>query len=127
MDNGTYISVYLYDNTVHIYKSAIKEMQNPKFIRFLVHEDGKSLIMQPYDRKTQTSFKVPSGLFDGNKSMRVYSKKFCKALSQMQGWNNDDTYRVPGKVYRSQRIVMFDLTQAIRVPHGDSPSVVLPH
>lgn len=127
MDSSTYISVYLYDDTVHIFKSTLKKMQCPKFIRFLVHENGKSLIMEPYDRKTQTSFKVPSGLFDGDKSMRVYSKKFCAALSQMQGWNNRDTYRIPGKVFRSQRIVMFDLTQAIRIPHGDSLTIVSPH
>lgn len=119
MDSSTYISVYLYDDAIHIFKSTIKKLQNPKFVRFLVHENGKSLIMEPYDSKTQTSFKVPPGLFDGNKSMRVYSKKFCTALSQMQGWNNRDTYRIPGRVFQTQRIVMFDLTQAVQLSHNE--------
>ena len=51
MSNETYISFYLNSSRIHIFRKAIKEIGNPKFIRFLVKEDGKSMIMEAYIKK----------------------------------------------------------------------------
>ena len=112
MDN-IYISIDLNYDTLRIFKSAIKEMNTPKYVRLLIHEDGKSIMLEPYDRKTLTSFKVPKQLYDERSSMRIYSKKLCEIIAHLCGWNSNQTYRVPGKLFKKQGIVLFDLTKAI--------------
>ncbi len=51
MPNDTYLSFYLSTSRLHIFSKAIIEIGNPKFIRFLVIEDGQSMIMDAYHKK----------------------------------------------------------------------------
>ena len=52
MPNDTYLSFYLSTSRLHIFSKTIIEIGNPKFIRFLVKEDGQSMIMEAYHKKT---------------------------------------------------------------------------
>lgn len=48
-------------------------MDNPKFIRFSVNEDVALLAVEPYHRKTFTSFAVPRNIYSCNGAMVIYS------------------------------------------------------
>ena len=111
MDN-IYISIYLYQDTIHIFKSVIKALNNPKYIRLLIHETGNSLLLESYDKKSLTSFKTPDRLNDDKSNMRIYSKKLCDILTELMGWNKNQTYRIPGIVLKNKGNVIFDLTKA---------------
>ncbi len=111
-DKETYISFYLSSNTIRIFKSAIRVLGEPAFIQFKVHTDGKSMIVQPYDRITLTSFRVPKNLFDDNGSMEIHSKGLCRLLANQRGWNTDCSYRIRGRLIEQQGLAVFDLTTA---------------
>ena len=51
MPNDTYLSFYLNTSRLHIFSKTIIEIGNSKFIRFLVKEDGQSMIMEAYHKK----------------------------------------------------------------------------
>ena len=51
MSNDTYVSFYLSASKIHVYKKAITEIGNPRFVRFLMKEDGQSMIMESYHKK----------------------------------------------------------------------------
>ena len=88
-------------------------MNNSKFIRFSVNEEGTLLAVEQYYKKSFTSFVIPQNLYADNGSMVVYSKSFCSLLYNKMNWNEDKLYRIPGKILREQRVAIFDLTKAI--------------
>ena len=89
----------------------------PRFIRFRINEDATSLLLEPFDRITLTSFRVSSKLDDEEGKMEVYSKALLRGLSQRLGWGKGKSYRVPGKVLLQQGVVLYDLTQAQEIPN----------
>lgn len=88
-------------------------MENPKFIRLSVNEEGTLLAVEPYHRKTFTSFVVPKNLYSYNGGMIVYSKSLCALLYNRLNWNKDKLYRIPGKILKEQKTAVFDLTNAV--------------
>lgn len=110
----TYISFYLSTFRIHIFSKTITEIGCPKFIRFLVKDEGPSIIMEPYDRKDFQSHRV-SQRKKGSNGMDINSMPLCTLLKNRLGWESDHSYRVPGKVYLSQRVAVFDLSNAVRI------------
>lgn len=89
-------------------------MDNPRFIRFSVNEEATLMAVEPYHRKTFTSFAVPKNLYSYNGAMVVYSKSLCGLLYNKLNWDADKLYRIPGRIFKEQKTVVFDLTNAVR-------------
>ena len=113
MDKNTFISVRLTNGSIRIFKEAIRLMDNPKFIRFSVNEEGTLLAVEPYHRKTFTSFAIPRNLYSYNGAMVVYSKSLCSLLYNRLNWNENKLYRIPCKIIKEQKAAVFDLTHAV--------------
>ncbi len=112
MANLTFISFYGKTGNIRIFKSAVRAIGLPKFIRFRINDKTASLLLEPFDRITLTSFRVPSNLNNDVGNMDVYSKSLIDLLSQRLGWKRGRSYRVPGKVLTRQGVVLYDLKQA---------------
>lgn len=109
----TKISVYLASNTIRIFKSTIRFLDTPKYIRFRVNDDGTSMLVEPYDKKSFISFKIPKNIFDSKGSMEVHSKAFCRLLASMVNWDTDYSYRITGRlINKPKKLAIFDLTSA---------------
>ena len=111
MSNETYISFYLATFRIHIFSKTIIEIGNPKFIRFLVKDDGKSMIMEAYHKKDFQSHRVPKRT-DGRWEMEVRSYPLCGLLKNRLQWEEGKSYRIPGKTYPRQKLAVFDLSAA---------------
>ena len=113
----TSLSFYLRSNTVRVFTNALREIGEPKFIRFLINEERMEMVLQPYHKKDFQSFRVPKGLYqpDSTQSMRVHSQAFCRLLAMRLGWDCDESYRVPGTVIRTQRMIVFQLRHARQI------------
>lgn len=109
----TYISIYGRKPCVRVFKDSIRAIGLPKFIRFRISADATKLLLEPFDRITLTSFRLPLD-FDKNEDskMEIYSTGLVKELSQRLGWNGCISHRVPGKVYEKQGVIVYDLTKA---------------
>lgn len=117
MAESTYISFYSKWGSIRIFKDSVRAIGMPKFIRFRINEDATSLLLEPFDRITLTSFRVSAKLDDDEGKMEVYSKPFVRGLSKRLGWENGKSYRVPGKVLSKQGVVLYDLTKAQEIPN----------
>ncbi len=113
-NEDTNLSFYLRSNAIHIFKDAIRVIGTPEFIRFRVHPDGTSMLMESYDRITLTSFRVPKNV-DTGRSLVVHSKAFCRIMANRLGWDISESYRVPGRMIPSENVVIFDLTKAVPI------------
>ena len=112
MQSDTFVSFYLTTSRIHIFRSTIKDIGNPKFIRFLVKEDGPSMIIEAYHKKDFQSHRVPKETATGYPEMEVRSLPLCYVLKNRLHREDGKSYRVPGKTYPQQRLAMFDLTAA---------------
>lgn len=110
-----YVSFYMRSNTIRIFKSTIRAMGTPKFIRLRIHETEGTMIIEPYDRITFSSFRVPFPLNDSKEGMDIHSKRFIRIVAALMRWDMEQTYRVTGKLYGKLKIVKFDLVQAVKL------------
>lgn len=116
-ENETYISFYLRANRIHIFIDALREIGEPNNICFMIGKNGTSLVLKPYKKKDLKSHRVCSDVYHGCKSMEVSSMRLCRILIDMFHWNPEFSYRAPGIIYPSQRIVVFDLAMAEAIEH----------
>jgi len=112
---SAYISFYLKSGSILIFKSSIERLDCPDYIKFMVHQNGKSMLMIPYDKKCLTSFKTAKRSWKTGKSIIVHSKKFCEILAYRLGWDTDYSYRVPGKFDSELGAMVFDLSKALEI------------
>ena len=110
-----YVSFYMRSNTIRIFKSTIRAMGTPKFIRLRIHETEGTMIIEPYDRITFSSFRVPFPLNEAKEGLDIHSKRFIRIVAAPMRWDMERTYRVAGELYKEQRIVKFDLEQAVKI------------
>ncbi len=88
-------------------------MDNPKFIQFSVNKEGTLLAVEPYHRKTFTSFAIPRNLYSYNGAMVVYSKSLCSLIYNRLNWNKDKLYRIPGEILKEEKAAVFNLMNAV--------------
>lgn len=114
MSNETFISFYLQTFRIHVFNKAIIQIGNPKYIRFRVHKDGQSILMEAYDKRNFHSHRVPKKRVEKG-GMEINSMPLCRLLINRFGWDKDQSYRIPGKTYPQQKVAVFDLTAAERI------------
>ena len=109
-------------NITDIKADAVRGIGEPPFVRFLIAKDGKSIVMEPYNRKVFASMRVPPTMYNktGQRArMEIKCVPFCRYLAACLGWDDKSTYRVPGRVLPQQCVVLFDLTKAYSIHIDD--------
>ena len=96
---------------IRIFHSTIKELRNPKYIRFLFNPAKKSLVVQSCKNKEPESFRVPQ-YNPENWDFTVHSSPMLKMIWKVCEWEENKTYRSDGRYYSEYNLVEFDLTQA---------------
>lgn len=113
--NDTYISFYLRPHRIHVFADALRGIGSPEYICFMIDETGNSLVMSPYPHKDFKSHHVSKAVYSGSKSLEISSFGLCKIISQLQNWDPDYSYRIPGKVLTNQNIAVFSLSEATQI------------
>lgn len=111
--NDTFVSFYFKRERLHIPREALTGIDSPPFVRFLISNDGKSMIMEPYSRKVFSSMRVPLSMYRCTKQrpqMEIPCAYFCRLLASMLNLKPDSSYRFHGKIKPLQNIIVFDLT-----------------
>lgn len=111
----TYISFYLRNNRIHIFVEALRGIGSPKYVCFMIADDGDSLVLAPYDKKDFHSHRVSAAFYNGKRSLELTSLRLCEILSTEFGWDCTKSYRVPGRVSQKQGVVVFDLRKATAI------------
>lgn len=115
MGDKTYLTVGVKPYYLRVFRNALKVIGTPPYVRFLIEPETSRMAMIAHDRKELTSFRVPPRIKEsGNKNdcVKVFSHVLCKALYRQFEWDTSKTYRIPGKIIRTQRVVVYDLSEA---------------
>ena len=75
------------------------------------------MLIEPYFKRSFTSFRVPKREIDDNKhgGMELSSMGFCRILARQLGWDINYSYRIPGKIYEKEKVIIFDLSKATQI------------
>ena len=115
MNDATYLTIHMNPYYIRVFRNALKTIGTPPYVRFLIEPETARMAMTAYDRKSFTSFKVSArAVLYGNKSdcVKIHSHLLCKALFRQFGWDTTRTYRIPGKMFPEQKVVVYSLSEA---------------
>lgn len=107
-----YLSFYLKAGRIHIYTDALREIGSPARICFMSAEDGKTLLLAPYENRDLKSHCVPAQVYRGGGSMEVSSIKLCRMIAELYSWDISKSYRIPGRICCENRAVIFEFAKA---------------
>ena len=86
---------------------------HPRFIRFLVSKDGKSLLLTRAEKKDFQSFRVPKDINNSGWKFEIGSIQFCRCLASSLSWLPYATYRISADSYIPSRYARFCLTEGL--------------
>ena len=107
-----YISFYLRETQIYVFVDVLKGIGSPHRICFMISQDGKSLLLVPYEKRDLKSHSVPARVYQGSGNFRINSYKLCRMLADINHWDMHNSYRIPGTVYPEKRVAVFDLESA---------------
>ena len=116
MSNSPDISLYLIKGTIRIHRSTIHVLGYPKFIRLMVSNDGRSVLLLPAQEKDFQSFRVPKNLGDANWKFEIGCIKFCRFLAANLSWEPFASYRISADQYIPSHYVRFCLFNGLLLP-----------
>ncbi len=108
----TYISFYNKSGTIRAFRQTVRAIGEPRFIRFQLHKERHLMLLEPFDRISFTSFRVPININKDNGKLDIKSKSFTRLISEAMEWDVERSYRIPGEVNEEQKHVIFDLSRA---------------
>ena len=90
-----------------INQSSILALGYPKRVRLLFNEEKKELIVQPCNEHETLAFKVPKDFMEDSHGFEITSKIFMHKIYSQLGWDIKNRYRVYGKHYEKDNVVVF--------------------
>lgn len=111
----TGISFSMKRRRVLIYRSSLRALGMPSNIRFLLNMKKKKVAVQACEAIDRDSFKVPEIIDGGKDQYEISSVNFLKMVYKLAGWKDDGTYRIAGVVYLENRLVEFELGDAVKI------------
>lgn len=108
----TYISFYLRANRIHVFVDSLRGIGSPSRICFMVEENGKALLITPYEKRDFKSHGVPPEVYHGAGGIEISSMKLCHIIADLHHWDLTRSYRVPGIILSDKKVAVFKLTEA---------------
>ena len=107
-----YISVT--SNGITFNKSVIMKMQYPAYVRLLINDQDKQIVVQACDENDDKAVQFYKEKANGVLSVRWNAKDLIQTIARMCDWDlNQVSYRVSGVFVPEQRLLLFDLNEAI--------------
>ncbi len=68
--------------------------------------------MLPYKKRDYRSHYVPRDVYNGCNSMEINSMIFCRIIAFIHNLDVRKSYRVPGRIFPDEQVVIFNLNGA---------------
>jgi len=106
------ISFSIKRSRVLIYRSTIRELKSPEYIRFLLNKKKHTIAVQCCEQIDQDSFKVPDLANDKRVQFEISSMNFLSIIYEIANWDPKKTYHLTGYYIEKYRLVLYDLNEA---------------
>lgn len=98
---------------ITIFKTTLKALGYPPYFRFLLDTDHKQFGIECCGYESDGSHQLPDEITEEHYDIK--SMDMVRFIYQTCGWDKRFTYRIKGIAIPDRRMVMFDLTMALKV------------
>lgn len=98
---------------ITIFKTTLKALGYPSYFRFLLDTDHKQFGIECCGYESDGSHQLPEKMT--REHYDIKSMDMVKFIFQTCGWDIKSTYRIKGIAVPDRRMVVFDLTTALKV------------
>lgn len=109
MNNNLGMSFSLKRGRALIYRSTLKEIGEPSYIRLLINKKLKRIAVQCCEEIDKESYEVPD--YSTLDQFEISSLNLITLIYKMAGWESDKSYRVYGYPVTKYRLVLFCLDE----------------
>lgn len=110
--NITGVSLCKKAGRIRIFRSTIKRLGEPKYIRFLFNPEKQLFAVQASDRKDSECFYVPK-CSENDWNFVINSIPMLRIIWKVCKWDEEKSYRISGTYHAECNLVVFDLKQAV--------------
>lgn len=96
---------------ITLFRTTIKELDYPLYYRFLLDQENKQFAIECCDFESAGSHQLPE---DNPEHYDVISLDLVRFIYRLCGWDRKSSYRIKGIAVPEHRMVVFDLTKALR-------------
>lgn len=90
---------------LRIYRSTLKALGEPGYIRLLLNKKSKQIAVQSCEQIDRDSYQVPA--YENWEQFDISSRKLIKMIYKLAGWEEDKTYRIYGYPVPNFHLVLF--------------------
>ena len=109
------ISFYLRTGTIRLHRSTIRGLNNPSFVRFLLSDDHKTLIVQPYSKEDFCSVRLRAYKMGSPDKSEIRSTGLCEHIARINGWGPKSSYRIYGKTVTNTSMAVFEFSSQEKI------------
>lgn len=110
------ISFSLQAGRIVIFRTTLEALDYPEYYRFLFNPENRLFAMQICGIDDEGAHRLPK--MDPEGSCEIKSKGLVRLVYQICGWKKELTYRIPGSHIPGERLVNYDLADALEVYQG---------
>ena len=111
------LSFSLKRRRVLIHRSALRVLEQPQNIRFLLNKKKVRVAVQCCEAIDRDIFAVPD--LKPSETFEISSINFLKVIYGLAKWDEERTYRVSGRLFKANRLIEFDLKDAEIISDDD--------
>ena len=109
------ISIDLRRNCIRIYRRTLRSIGTPEYILLLVNPSDCTLAIQSSDHSDPRAYRLPHRGPGNRLCCEITSKSLMENLLHLcKEWQDGCLYRIYGEIVRSEGVVQFNLTNAVR-------------
>lgn len=115
-----YCTLDLKKSRIRIHKETLRQLEDPKYIKFLIHVE-KGLLAICCDASPFCGSVHKVDRVDAEGSAEIYSGPFLEKLASIfPNLAAGNSYRLPGQIHSEDRIAIFFINEATKIAFGDS-------
>lgn len=107
---GLGVSFSLKRSRILIYRTALKAIGSPRFIRLLVSKRDKRFAVQCCEEIDRDAYEIPA--YDTWEQFEITSIKFINLIYKLAGWDQDKNYKILGYPVEKYRLILYCLDEA---------------
>lgn len=108
--NGLGITFSLKRGRILIYRTALKAIGSPRFIRLLVSRKDKRIAVQCCEEIDRDSYAIPA--YETWEQFEIASTKFISLIYKLTKWDPDKNYRIYGYAVEKYHLILYCLDEA---------------
>ena len=112
MDKKRITTSLNYDGLIRISMNTLEALEYPKDLLLLINESEHKIAYEPCDKNERRKIVIKYSNSTIANGRYINSKRFTSKVYDIEKWDKDFRYQIPGELSSESNVVVFDLMKA---------------